>query len=1558
MMCLTLAVTVVQVSGVANVRLPPAGASTGGSAAPYYPPELYSGGSPVEDPLAAIDAQLVGGVQGQSVQPGNQVNPGTGDFTTSQSLFSDNDLVGPFGMTLTYDADLAQVQKYYGSPGPFGYGWSNSMLATVDIPSDHPNVGPVYVQEQNGAAIEFTTPTGDSCPAGDYQDPQKYTAPNSAYLYCAPYRVNAQFGYVAANNTFELYEDGGAEILIFAGSGYLEYVSNNALIGTDVPYERKVTYDQTGGLCPSGFTCTEIEDAGGRYAVLAAAYGLYEKVLFPSEVMGGYITDTVTYGTGSKTDDLDSIGTPDGDYVYTYNYDDPSPYSTEMTSDENADGGTEEIGWQNPSSFVVGDLNWGQVDETLNTAFSWHTTYAYLNDNCGQCIGSGQDQHTLVTEPDGEIDNDYYYQGVLQNYSFGSASTGPDYETWTFNYDYPSPSTQDGPTIETVVYPGADNAVATATIETDSVGNVLSYTNADGETTNYLYNDTGGNDMNELCLVAAPGVSISSYSCGQTPSGLTSYTYNADGQVLTATDPLGNVTNYAYWATGDAPGLLCYEAPPGVSVSGASCSSPPTDATTYTYDPYGDTLSTTVAYDGTGAAETTATYNDNSSIATSVAPDGNVSGGVPADYETAYSYSPSDNRLMSFTAPDSQTTSYTYDADGNVLTETDEAGVTTDTYDALGRLCWTVRSTSAVPGSCSFPGPSYSTSYEYLGDTSAVTEENDPEDHTTSYSYDDPAAPTEPTEVEDPNGTDVQYTAYDAYGAVCATGPVPVSTCTDVAGDSYDQYDPMGNLLASEDPNQQTTTYTYGDEQFPTQPTAVTAPQSGTTQYSYNADGEKSEVEELSLGDEDTPRIITYGYDGEGRTCWQANFSTSGGCGSSAPTSPNSSELVTTYTYDDNGSQLTDMQDKNGLSGAPPENVFTYDADGNLLSSTNNNGQKVTYAYNPADQVTCMSYPIISGSTCLGTPTGSYVSYGYDSAARMTSTTDWLGDTIDYGYSTNGLSQPTTTKVPLPGAGSGDSETLTDGYDSAGYDLTSADYSGTKAITGNSWTADSDELTASTSVQGTGGSVAYATQNWVTQATDSRPGQASHDTYGYDHNGQLASDTPYEGTATDYNYNSAEELTSQTGATTTTEAYDGFGERCFTYGGTTADTCASPPSGSASTTYSYSVYGQLTSVDAGGTTTNYRYDGLGHRIGSGSTNFLWNDVTDQEMDDGTYAYIYGPFGTAPVEQIKPTGTGDTGGTVDFLLSVPSGVQTVLNTSGTVVEAATYGTEGQRDITSGSAVTPFGFQGSYTDSSGLVFDLNRYYDPNTAQFLTVDPLVGATEQPFSFAGSDPVNESDPSGLMGGCEGPDCPPGNGVIMTPTGEGCSENCGTSGPFQTSDDGGASFGTPPPRTSPHNQPSMTLSTKPIPVELGMYILSLSESATVSGPGQDLQLSLNANEASISYNHGPLQGDWSTRNTLLGVSEKGYSLSMGTDGPSLTTSFPQTQVGPDTVDVSITATITGQRVSTNQNGEAVVVPNSALSDAYGISSGASLAGTAGWYLWAEVIGGGLLAGN
>jgi hypothetical protein len=58
-----------------------------------------------------------------------------------------------------------------------------------------------------------------------------------------------------------------------------------------------------------------------------------------------------------------------------------------------------------------------------------------------------------------------------------------------------------------------------------------------------------------------------------------------------------------------------------------------------------------------------------------------------------------------------------------------------------------------------------------------------------------------------------------------------------------------------------------------------------------------------------------------------------------------------------------------------------------------------------------------------------------------------------------------------------------------------------------------------------------------------------------------------------------------------------------------------------------------------------------------------------------------------------------------------------------------------------------------------------YDPSTQQFLQVDPLVGITGQPYSYAGDDPLNQGDPSGLI---QPPEGGAGGGGEYAPINEG----------------------------------------------------------------------------------------------------------------------------------------------------------------------------------------------
>src|SRR5580658_4225489 len=128
-------------------------------------------------------------------------------------------------------------------------------------------------------------------------------------------------------------------------------------------------------------------------------------------------------------------------------------------------------------------------------------------------------------------------------------------------------------------------------------------------------------------------------------------------------------------------------------------------------------------------------------------------------------------------------------------------------------------------------------------------------------------------------------------------------------------------------------------------------------------------------------------------------------------------------------------------------------------------------------------------------------------------------------------------------------------------------------------------------------------------------------------------------------------------------------------------------------------------------------------------------------------YMYGHRPTT-VEQIN-----NSTGTVTYLHHDQAGSTRLLTGSTGKVEGkcsySAYGTP----TCEGTATTPLGFDGQYASSdTGLVYMRARDYDPSTGQFLSVDPAVAVTEEPYSYAEDDPINREDRTGL--GSEGEIC------------------------------------------------------------------------------------------------------------------------------------------------------------------------------------------------------------
>jgi RHS repeat-associated protein len=115
---------------------------------------------------------------------------------------------------------------------------------------------------------------------------------------------------------------------------------------------------------------------------------------------------------------------------------------------------------------------------------------------------------------------------------------------------------------------------------------------------------------------------------------------------------------------------------------------------------------------------------------------------------------------------------------------------------------------------------------------------------------------------------------------------------------------------------------------------------------------------------------------------------------------------------------------------------------------------------------------------------------------------------------------------------------------------------------------------------------------------------------------------------------------------------------------------------------------------------------------------------------------------------------------------------VLNSAGGVIERRTYDLWGAISSDSGALGDSafVGWKGLLWegDSTRLYYAQNRWYDPNTGRFVSEDPIgIAGGLNAYVFAGDDPVNGSDPSGLFGGCGGlaGPCFPGHG-LGTPLG------------------------------------------------------------------------------------------------------------------------------------------------------------------------------------------------
>ena len=285
----------------------------------------------------------------------------------------------------------------------------------------------------------------------------------------------------------------------------------------------------------------------------------------------------------------------------------------------------------------------------------------------------------------------------------------------------------------------------------------------------------------------------------------------------------------------------------------------------------------------------------------------------------------------------------------------------------------------------------------------------DPDGHITAFlSTTTQLCPIQATVVTDGAGN-ITSNVYDNDGNLCVTGAESTSlygsgyqaSCGFTSGYTYDTFDQLGNVMSTTNPsNDKTTSYGRADSAFPADVTSVTPPAdvnsaSAPTDYTYDADGRVHTKQVMASGGvqevQDDHLVQSHGDACVGPCRWLRP-------GDSCSTNVGSVVGATIFAY--NASELPyGMADVTG--GTPNFTGWTYDAQGQELSTSNNDGT-VNYGYDPAGDNTCVGYPTpTSAGTCGTTPSGSSVQYGYDLDGRMSSMTDWLGHTTSFGYDTN-----------------------------------------------------------------------------------------------------------------------------------------------------------------------------------------------------------------------------------------------------------------------------------------------------------------------------------------------------------------------------------------------------------------------------------------------------------------------------------------------------------------------------------------------------------------------------
>jgi RHS repeat-associated protein len=368
---------------------------------------------------------------------------------------------------------------------------------------------------------------------------------------------------------------------------------------------------------------------------------------------------------------------------------------------------------------------------------------------------------------------------------------------------------------------------------------------------------------------------------------------------------------------------------------------------------------------------------------------------------------------------------FTYDARGNLLTATDESGITSLEYDPAGRIV-----------KITYPTGRFLT-YSYEAAGRRRTRMVDQDGFTQNYTYDTAGRLTSVTDL---TGNPFVTYSYDTNGHVVRRDMGNATSTT------Y-QFDPADELVSVVHRSPTGTEFSRFDHTYDSLGRRTTVAMPGETwTYAYDASGQ---LVQANLGSANT---IRYAYDAAGnRTSVVENGVTT------AYTTNSLNEYVTvgnsTYAYDRDGNLTSRVRgtdtwqhayDVEGrlvqIVGPDGTRTYDYDALGNRIA-TIHNGQRTEYLIDPFASV--LSYVVGEyGSTSATTAryvhgldltsrvdlSGNAAYYHFDGSANTTELTDPTGAVLNrYRYEPFGELVSMTGTTPNPFTFSGEYGVSSDG---------------------------------------------------------------------------------------------------------------------------------------------------------------------------------------------------------------------------------------------------------------------------------------------------------------------------------------------------------------------------------------------------------------------------------------------------------------------------------------------------------------------------------------------------